>query len=335
VRVVALTLPEQRAALPQAVALPVFDSQRIRDHAADEHLCALSLNGEVQAHCSLWWNETPPLSAHKVGAIGHYASVDDEAAAALLEEAVARLREKECTLAVGPMDGNTWRSYRFVTDTGPGEPQEPPFFLEPANPREWPRQFERAGFTRLAEYYSALNSDLSRDDGRIDTIVSRFDRADVRIRTPRESELRSELTRIYQVSRIAFTRNFLYTELPEQAFLAQYTPLLSRIQPDVLLLAERGEDLVGYVFAIPDFAQATRGAPIDTFLIKTVAILPEPALRGLGGVLVERAHQAGRQLGFRRCIHALMHEDNVSRNISRHSATTMRRYTLFSREIVP
>ena len=100
-------------------------------------------------------------------------------------------------------------------------------------------------------------------------------------------------------------------------------------------LGQRGEDLVGYVFAIPDFAQATRGAPIDTFLIKTVAILPEPALRGLGGVLVERAHQAGRQLGFRRCIHALMHEDNVSRNISRHSATTMRRYTLFSREIVP
>jgi GNAT superfamily N-acetyltransferase len=333
-RVVALTAPEQRSAFPQAAALPVFDPQRIREHAADEHLCAVSASGETQAYCSLWWNETPPLAAHKIGTIGHYASACDEAAAALLEEAIARLGEKECTLAVGPMDGNTWRSYRFATDAGPGEPQEQPFFMEPANPPEWPHQFERAGFKHLAEYTSALNGDLSRADGRVDSIALKLENAGVRVRSARASDLPTDLARIYQVSRIAFTRNFLCTELPEQAFLAQYTPLLNRIQPDLLLLAERSEDLVGYLFAIPDFAQAARGSPIDTFLIKTVAILPEPALRGLGGLLVERAHQAGRQLGFRRCIHALMHEDNVSRNISRHSATTMRRYTLFGREIV-
>ena len=72
---------------------------------------------------------------------------------------------------------------------------------------------------------------------------------------------------------------------------------------------------------------------MDTFLIKTVAILPHADLRGLGGVLVSRAQQAGHALGFRRCIHALMHEDNVSRRISGHYAETMRRYTLYSREI--
>jgi hypothetical protein len=90
---------------------------------------------------------------------------------------------------------------------------------------------------------------------------------------------------------------------------------------------------VGYLFAVPDLAQAARGEAIDTFLIKTVAILPDPDLRGLGSVLVARAHQQGLRIGFRRCIHALMHESNVSRNISGHYATTMRRYTLYSREI--
>ena len=36
----------------------------------------------------------------------------------------------------------------------------------------------------------------------------------------------SQLKRIYRVSRIAFAGNFLYTELPEEAFIAQYAGLL-------------------------------------------------------------------------------------------------------------
>jgi GNAT superfamily N-acetyltransferase len=332
-RVIALTSLQQRSALEQAPALPPFDARQITDHAADAHICALDPNGRVSAYCSLWWKQTPQYSRGIVGAIGHYASVDDEAAAALLKEAVTRLQENGCTLVVGPMDGNTWRSYRFVTDSGVGQSPEPPFFLEPSNPPEWPRQFEQEGFAKLAGYYSALNSDLARPDERIEPMAARLESAGVRIRSALNSDLKEQLRRIYKVSRVAFTRNFLYTELAKEGFVAQYTGLLDRIRPELLLLAEVGKDLVGYIFAIPDLAQAARGCAIDTFLIKTVAILPEPALRGLGGLLVSRAQQAGHRLGFRRCIHALMHEDNVSRNISNHYAETMRRYTLYSREI--
>jgi GNAT superfamily N-acetyltransferase len=273
------------------------------------------------------------LPGHQVGAIGHYASVEDEAGVELLNGAIARLRERGCTLAVGPMDGNTWRRYRFATDTIPDKIPEPPFFLEPVNPPEWPLQFEQGGFTRIANYFSALNDDLARKDERIERIVPRLQNAGVEIESAFKADLRSELSRIYQVSRIAFARNFLYTELPEQAFIEQYTALLDRIQPELVLLATRQRELVGYLFAIPDFAQAARGLSIDTFLIKTVAILPDSSLRGLGTLLVARAHEVGHRLGYRGCIHALMHEDNVSRNISNHYAKTMRRYGLYSREI--
>ena len=332
-RVVTVASVQHRSLLDQASGRALFESRQISEHASDAHICAVGPNGEIRAHCSLWWKETPQLPGYRVGAIGHYASVDDAAAEVLLDEALARLRENGCTLAVGPMDGNTWRPYRFVTDAGSDQPQEPPFFLEPANPHDWPRQFEGTGFATLAEYYSALNCDLARPDERIEPIAARLEGAGVRIRSALDTDLREQLRRIYQVSRVAFTRNLLYTDLPEEAFVAQYTGLLSRIQSELLLLAEREGELVGYLFAIPDFAQAARGCAIDTFLIKTVAILPEPSLRGLGGLLVGRAQQAGHRLGFRRCIHALMHEDNVSRNISSHYARTMRRYTLYSREI--
>jgi len=326
------SIPE-RSLLANAAQLPPFDAKQIVDHSADAHLCALGREGEIRAHCSVWWKEVPAMQGHRLGAIGHYGSVDDDASAALLEEGIRQLRENGCTLAVGPMDGNTWRRYRFVTDCGAQKPAEPPFFLEPANPPDWPRQFERAGFTGLAEYFSALNGDLDRPDERVAAIAARLQAIGVSIRAARGNDLEQELKRIYAVSRVAFTRNFLYTELPEAAFLAQYLPRLQRIRPELILLAERGSALVGYLFAIPDFSQAAGGRAIDTFIIKTVAILPEANLRGLGGVLVSRAHQAGRGLGFQRAIHALMHANNLSRNISSHYAVTMRRYTLYSRDL--
>lgn len=331
-RVIRIARPEEKSALPGARELPRFDARSIAIHGADDHLCVLD-NGEVQAHCSLWWRHTPLLSGRRTGAIGHYASTNDEAAAVLLETALVRLEESACAVAIGPMDGNTWRRYRFVTGHGSIQPPEPSFFLEPDNPPEWPEHFELAGFAKLAEYDSALNSDLARPDERIEPAAARLQDLGLRIHSVVNADFEAELRRIYQVSRIAFVRNFLYTELAEEAFLAQYAGLLDRIRPELVLLAERGGELAGYVFAIPDFAQAARGRAIDTFIIKTVAILPDPDLRGLGGVLVGRVQQAGHRLGFRRCIHALMHADNVSRRISRHYAETIRQYSLYCREV--
>ena len=332
-RIIECTTAAEREEISQAGALQPFDSGQLLSHGVDLHLCALSDGGEAQGWCSLWWRRTPEVPGHSVGAIGHFAAENDASAAALLNHSLARLRENGCTLAVGPMDGNTWRRYRFSTGNGEMERPEPPFFLEPVNRPEWPQYFERAGFAPIAEYYSALNRDLAKEDARLEPIKLRLGAADVRVRSAAGADMTEQLRRIYQVSRVAFKRNFLYTELPEADFVGQYAPLLQRIRPELILLAERGQELVGYLFALPDFAQAARGQAIDTFLIKTVAIFPEPSLRGLGGLLVGVAHQAGHQLGFRRCIHALMHESNVSRNISRHYAETMRRYTLYGREI--
>jgi GNAT superfamily N-acetyltransferase len=334
-RVVAIDSSRDRMALVESPGLPPFDARQIEEHAADIHLCALDGDGKIRAHCSLWWKQAPPLANYEVGVIGHYAALDDDAAEALLGATVECLRANRRTIAIGPMDGNTWRRYRFVTGAGSIQPPEPAFFLEPVNPPEWPLQFVRAGFSPIAQYYSALNSKLARRDQRAGALAERLEGAGVAIRSASRAKLADELKRIYDVSRIAFTRNFLYTELPEDAFLAQYVPLLERIQPELILLAEYETDLVGYAFAIPDFAQAARGSAIDTIIIKTIAILPDPKLRGLGSLLLARAQQAGQRLGYRRAIHALMHENNVSRIISRHYAETMRQYTLYAMELAP
>jgi GNAT superfamily N-acetyltransferase len=296
---------------------------------ADGRVTAEEAGGTAAAE--LWWTRTPELPGERMGAIGGFRADNPAVAAEVLRRATRTLRERGCTLAVGPMDGNTWRQYRFVTDAG----TEPPFLLEPVNPPEWPGWWRAAGFAPLAEYYSTATPDLAARDERVEKGAARLLAAGVAIRPVELARFEEELGRIYDVSVISFQSNFLYSPLPREEFLAQYRALQGRVRPELLLLAEHAGRPVGYVFALPDLLQVQRGEPVTTVIVKTLAVLPGRTYAGLGAVLLDAAHQAARRLGLRRAIHALMHETNQSRNLSAHYARTIRRYTLFARRLDP
>ena len=282
-----------------------------------------------KAHASVWWTTVPNLAGERVGIIGGFDAESFEAAQTVLTAAEQTLRSHGCTLAIGPMDGSTWRSYRLVTESG----TEPPFFLEPVNPPQWPEWWRAAGYGILADYYSTATTDLSQRDERLDRVAARMTSAGVNLRPFDAAEFERELGRIYDVSEIAFRSNFLYTPLPRESFIAQYTPLRARLCAELVLLAEQNGRTVGYLFATPDYAQAQRGEKMTTFIVKTLAVLPGREFAGLGALLLAAGHDAGRRLGFTRAIHALMHETNQSRNLSAHYAQTIRRYALFSKRL--
>jgi GNAT superfamily N-acetyltransferase len=318
---------EGAANVPGDHRLPAFDGFQVRLHGCEAHLIVLR-GGVIMARCSVWKTGAPPLLNEVVGVIGHFAAVDPASASELLDAATDELRSLGCTLAVGPMDGNTWRRYRLVTERG----TEPPFFMEPDNPDDLPHWFAAAGFTPLATYFSAMNENLTLEDSRIPRTLERLETHGIRLRSLDAGRFGDELKRIYAVCRVSFQSNFLYTPIAEDEFLAQYDAVRAHVRPELVLLAECHEQPVGFVFAIPDLLQAKRG-PVDTVVLKTVAVLPGRAYAGLGNVLVARAQQAARALGFRRVIHALMHESNNSLNLSGHYAKPFRRYTLYARRL--
>lgn len=305
--------------------IPGFDSSLLSAQLADEHFAT----PDGAARCSIWWNHVPALDHERLGVIGHFHADSADAGVRILAHAVARLREQGCSLAVGPMDGNTWRRYRVLTERG----DEPTFFMEPDNPDFWPSIFEAAQFAPLATYSSSLVSDLSRRDPRMARTWERLQRQGVTIRNLDPDRFEGDLRRIYQVSRISFTANYLYTEIPEAAFLAQYLPYSEKIRPELVMLAERAGEPVGYLFAIPDYAEALRGEPIRTVIGKTLAILPDRIFGGLGVVLVNMLHERSQALGYSRLIHALQNESNQVRNLSGAFGGVIRRYTLYSRRL--
>lgn len=152
------------------------------------------VTNDGDATASLWWSAVPTLPGEKLGVIGGFEAQSLAAAKAVLAQAHGRLRGEGCTLAVGPMDGNTWRRYRFVTDPG----VEPPFLLEPVNPAAWPEWWREAGFTPLANYFSTATDDLATRDARLRGVLQRMTGAGVSIRKLDAGHFEAELERIWK-----------------------------------------------------------------------------------------------------------------------------------------
>ncbi len=329
-RLIQVRTPEDLSRWNGEAGVPPLEPADLIQHAPDAHWMLVGGNGEALARCSLWWRGTASLPGHRLGVIGHYAAGDASAAHRLLRHACGELEARRSTLAVGPMDRNTWRRYRLLTERG----SEPAFFLEPDNPDDWPRHFLDVGFAPLANYSSAIISDLDREDPRMTQVALRVAGQGIRIRPLDPHRPEDELRRIYSVARVSFRDNFLFTPITEAEFVARYRPLLGWMRPGLSLIAEHADRPIGFLFALPDWLQARRGQTIDTVILKTVAVLPDRAHAGLGSLLVARGHAIARTRGYTRAIHALMHEANSSRNISgRYSGNTMRRYVLFAKPL--
>lgn len=328
IQTVRATSPEEQArfcAVPDGTPL---DPATLAATGADEHWLLEGAAGTV-ARCSLWWRATPAYQGDRVGLIGHYAT-DDALAEALLQFACDRLRQAGCTRAIGPMDGSTFNRYRLVTEHG----AEPPFFLEPENPPSWPAHFTDNGFAPLAQYYSALQDNLASTDPRVPEIERQMQAAGVRIRSLDIANFERDLRRVYPVVAAGFAHSLLASPISEETFVTQYRPLASLLAPELAQIAETDERVVGFLLVVPDWLQAQRGERIDTAIAKTAAVLPGYTRRGLSILLAERAQVAGRALGYSRAIHALMHEDNVSRRLSSaYHGRIIRRYTLYTKEL--
>lgn len=298
-------------------------------HGPDAHWVWLNAAGSPSARCSAWWQRTPAYDSHRVGIIGHYAAQNSSDGARLLQHACKELQRRDVNWAVGPIDGNTWRRYRLVVESG----SRPPFFLEPDNPLDWPQAWWAAGFTVEATYVSRLNTNLNYDEPRGRRAADRLRELGVQFRCLDLARFDQELERLYPLITSSFQQNLLYSPVNIADFIEQYRAIRPVLRPELIMIAEHEDRPVGLVFTIPDFLQAARGEPIDTVIIKTLVIAPERAYAGLGALLAAENQRAAGKLGYCQAIHALMHSSNKSHSISARYGSVFRRYALFAKAL--
>jgi predicted N-acetyltransferase YhbS len=282
--------------------------------------------GTVVAYLALWWADVPPHPEHRLGVLGGFAARDAESSHALLDAACGHLIAEGCTLAVGPMNGNTWRSYRFVDESD----GRPPFLFEPRNPEAYPAWWRVAGFAEMSSYSSSV-MELDGSAAVPPALKERIIRSGTIIRPLDPGRYEEELATIHDLSLRSFTNNFLYTPLGRESFIASYQKVKQHVDPQLVMVAERNGVPCGFVFGIPDLEAVARGER-PMVIVKTLAVDPSSRSAGLGSLLVDELHRAARGKGYTEAIHALQHETNTSLKITgRHEGRAFRKYILFSK----
>ena len=285
-------------------------------------------SGNVLARAAVWENPDIAYLGETPGLIGSFECVDDvECAAAVLGAAEARLRMEGRRRVVGPMNGSTWAPYRLALPEG-----APCLFpLEPRNPAYYCAYWESLGYHAIANYTSSSFPLRPDSFPRLELASAVLPAHGVTVSDFRPDKSDDELNAIYEVSVASFRSNFLYTPLSRAGFLAKYRPIASRLRPQDVVIARNADGKpVGFAFGFPNAY-----APIGTeYVIKTAAVLPEHAGRGLGGLLVDRLARMAYDDGFESAYHALMHESNISCNLGRHAhAKVCRRYSLYAKDL--
>lgn len=263
----------------------------------------------ADASCRLWLDGCPSFGGLLCACVGNFCCNDAQSGRTLLDRALAEADRRGFQYLLGPMNRDTWHSYRLVTDSD----GSPPFAMEPSNPLFYSAAFTE--FDVIAGYSSARTGKLRRRN--VDGCGARFKSAGISIRSFDMRRAERDLLAIFQLSLRAFAGNFLYSPIDEATFMDCYRPPLERIDPGLILMAE-DTSLQAFLFAIRDDRNV---------IVKTYASLQ----RGLGAYLLEQL-QSGPAGRFEQIIHALMHDDNVSRrNSDKYAATTFRRYALYGR----
>lgn len=250
-------------------------------------------------------------------AVSHISFSSAEAGAEILEQATAKAREAGARAMIGPMEGDTWHSYRLVSESD----GRPAFLMEPTSGVHDAKAFESAGFSIIGRYFSAavsLNTkELTspRNDG-------------LRVETWDGSDPKALFTQVHELSHTAFAKNPYFRPIALDDFLAVYMPIVPMLKPDLVLFArdETGE-LVGFLFGIPNYAE---GPNPQTAILKTYASLR----KGAGHALSHGFHSNAKALGYGHAIHALIHESNLSGERSgMEGAEIFRRYALMGKRL--
>lgn len=245
------------------------------------------------------------------GTIGQLSIDDPQAGREILDIAVGMLKEAGRDIVLAPMDGDTWRAYRAVVESD-GSPRFP---LEPWSGPHDVQALEAAGFGIVGRYASS-RAPIPEATDAAPAVEG------VTIRSWDGTDAEGLLGRLFAMASSSFAEKDFYKDITRDEFLALYRPLLSSIDPRMVLFAfDTAGGLVGFLFGYPD---PSSGAAV----LKTYAA----TIRGVGRMLAQRFHDDAREMGRSSVVHALMHVDNVSLDRSAaHHGETFRRYAIYAK----
>ena len=292
-------------------------------------------NEEIAGSLNLWHNR-PDYKGRKTSYIGNvnihekYRKNEDK----LFNKVFEELKKKGIKTIIGPLNGTTWNTYRYITD----KRNHPPFLMEPFNEEYYVELFKKIGFEPLAYYISTIMENMNPvQRGHLSKKIEKLKKfdyyKDTTVKSAENNDLITVLNKVYDLTIEAFKNNFLYSELDREIFLKMYMNYEDKIVKKFFKMLYLKDELIGYVFGIPDYAELEYKGKIETMILKTIAISPQYNGKGMGYILIDELVKEAEKSGYKNVIYALMYEKNISKNIGLLLGDELRRYTLFIKEL--
>ena len=325
------TLPgDQQFALFNGLPGKLYDPASMRFQLGNDpvstHLegCYLLLKDNEPAGRFAFYENTELKYNNKAAAcIGSYECIEDqETSDELILHAIHLAKNKGYAWLIGPMEGSTWNNYRFSKHN-----QHMNFFMEPYHHIYYNQQFQQAGFSAIADYYSNMDQTLDFDGEKLNKAEKHFIDTGALFRKIDMNNFEIDLAGIAQLSVDAFSNNFLYTPIAVDTFVSKYKNLKRFFNPNLVWIVEDAKaEMQAFVFAIEDHMDPHH----ETIIVKSMARKQSSTFRGVGSYLAGKIVQIARGMGCKKMIHALMIRDNASIQISKeYTGDEYKSYTLY------
>ena len=311
------------------------ESQKIMIERPSEIVIFNDENNNIGGSLHLWHNR-PDYKGRRTSYIGNvnihekYRKNEDK----LFNKVFEELKKRGIKTIIGPLNGTTWNTYRYVTD----KRNHPPFLMEPFNEDYYVELFEKIGFKALAYYISTIMENMNPvQRGHLSKKIEKLKKfdyyKDITVKSAENEDLIAVLNKVYDLTIEAFKNNFLYSELDREIFLKMYMSYEDKIVKKFFKTLYLKDELIGYVFGIPDYAELQYKEKIETMILKTIAISHKYNGKGMGYILIDELVKEAEHSGYKNVIYALMHEKNISKNIGSLLGDELRRYALFIKEL--
>ncbi len=232
-----------------------------------------------------------------------------QVATQLITAALTWGKSKGATTAIGPINYNTWFSYRFRTDSS----DDRQFAWEPTQPSEYVGYFQELNF-KPCEEYSSEGLEIGKF---LETTEAGCQRAKSSGCTFRPFDplqlLEREIPLVYSISMQIFKESFLFEPISLEAFQRLYVAGASRFDWSLsrFLLDQNGKE-VAFHFCFEDVHQGERYV-----VAKTLGALPEARRFGAGTALLHHSFTEATKKDIPYFVAALVKNGNVSGNYAK------------------
>jgi len=191
-----------------------------------------------------------------VGCFGLFECVNDPAVAAALFEAGANwLRARGRDEIMGPIDYST----NYVCGLLVEGFDFPPTLLTAHNPPYYPALIEGLGFNKVIDFYAWWFSEPARAATRLRRLAASLRKRDAAtIRQGNLNNFRAEAGRLREIYNDAWKENWGFVPFTEKEFEFMAKELKQLVVPEFTLIAEVGDEPVGFILCVPDINVAFR-----------------------------------------------------------------------------